>query len=422
MAQPIELAKGLIRSVVRALYDIPSILVVDALVIHSALKDEDLRFMLGMNTKEVHRLCGKLREDRFLMSYTRLEQSNNPEQKRPINKQYYYIDYRQAIDAIKWRVYTADKDVQGTNVPASERKEYFCGRCKAEWTQMEVLDKVSSQGFLCHNCDHHLLHDPERHSTGHQESTRLNEQFKFITDMLPRIDDVVIPDNSFDLAISAYKPLAPEVNHGPGLTSSTAQPMAVRGLDNLGPKFLSVNISASSGPSDAEKAAEQDRRNKIAQQNALPSWMSNSTITGESYSAAQPSQIPESKFEEAGPRKSPSKLSEDRTDTELARMFAAIKAQQEADAALALTGDASEEEDDNEDEDDGDFVDVVTTGSQLGVILPIGSAAHSLKRTTPPQRQCLEDQTGKKVKVGHPDTMQQAAEDSEEEVMFEDVS
>lgn len=34
----------------------------------ASLRDEDLRHMLGMNTKEVHKLCGKLREDRFLTS------------------------------------------------------------------------------------------------------------------------------------------------------------------------------------------------------------------------------------------------------------------------------------------------------------------------------------------------------------------
>ncbi|ROT34790.1 hypothetical protein SODALDRAFT_318009 [Sodiomyces alkalinus F11] len=422
MTQPLELAKSLVRSVVRALYDIPNVLIIDALVIHSALKDEDLRFMLGMNTKEVHRLCGKLREDRFLGSYTRHEQSNNPEQKRLINKQYYYIDYRQAIDAIKWRVYTADKDVQGTNVPASERKEYFCSRCKAEWTQMEVLDKVSAQGFLCHNCDYPLMHDPERYSTGHQESTRLNEQFKFITEMLPRIDDVIIPDNTFDIAISAYKPLAPEVNHGPGSTSfSILQPMAVKGLDNLGPKYLSVNISTSNGPSDADKAADQARRDKIAQQNALPSWMSNSTITGESFSANQGTPVPVSRSDEHDTGKPTAKTSKEHDDTELARMFAAIKAQQEADAARALAGNESEEEEDEE--DDNHFEDVVTAGTQLGGVMSRDSAQHSLKRMTSVQGETSEERGGKKLKTGDPDLIQLADEDeSEGEVEFEDVS
>lgn len=30
------------------------------------LRDDDMAFLMGMNTKELHKLCGKLREDRYL--------------------------------------------------------------------------------------------------------------------------------------------------------------------------------------------------------------------------------------------------------------------------------------------------------------------------------------------------------------------
>lgn len=30
------------------------------------LRDDDLAYLLGMNLKELHKLCGKLREDRWL--------------------------------------------------------------------------------------------------------------------------------------------------------------------------------------------------------------------------------------------------------------------------------------------------------------------------------------------------------------------
>lgn len=33
------------------------------------LRDDDMAFLMGMNTKELHKLCGKLREDRFLAVY-----------------------------------------------------------------------------------------------------------------------------------------------------------------------------------------------------------------------------------------------------------------------------------------------------------------------------------------------------------------
>jgi transcription initiation factor TFIIE subunit alpha len=30
------------------------------------LRDEDMVYIMGMQSKELHKLCGKLREDRFL--------------------------------------------------------------------------------------------------------------------------------------------------------------------------------------------------------------------------------------------------------------------------------------------------------------------------------------------------------------------
>jgi transcription initiation factor TFIIE subunit alpha len=30
------------------------------------LRDDDMAYLMGMHTKELHKLCGRLREDRFL--------------------------------------------------------------------------------------------------------------------------------------------------------------------------------------------------------------------------------------------------------------------------------------------------------------------------------------------------------------------
>jgi transcription initiation factor IIE alpha subunit len=31
-----------------------------------SLRDDDMAYLMGMNTKELHKLCGRLKEDRFL--------------------------------------------------------------------------------------------------------------------------------------------------------------------------------------------------------------------------------------------------------------------------------------------------------------------------------------------------------------------
>jgi transcription initiation factor TFIIE subunit alpha len=79
-----DLAKTLIRCVARAFHETRYVLVVDALIVHSAyvplypitppsiltpthsLRDDDLAHLLGMQTKELRKLCAKLEEDRLL--------------------------------------------------------------------------------------------------------------------------------------------------------------------------------------------------------------------------------------------------------------------------------------------------------------------------------------------------------------------
>lgn len=318
-------------------------------------------------------------------------------------------------------MYTVDKEIQGQHIPVQERKEYFCARCQSEWTQMEVLDKPSAMGFLCHNCDFPLTHDLERHTTGHQESTRLNEQFKFITDMLPRIDSVVIPENTFDIAIASYIPLAPEINMGPGSAGFTSlQPTSVKGLDNVGPKSLSVNISTLDGPSEAEKAAEQARKDKVAQQNALPSWMSQSTVTGESFSTAPVGPSPVIKQDDPDTKQDIKPKSNDEDHSEMAAMFARIKAEQEAAAARAQE-EGSDDEDDEDDE--GDFEDVVATGNTSSGATPVSlTPAPALKRDASSREDSVEDRGTKRVKLEEPPPPVKAEDDeSEEEIEFEDV-
>ncbi|TEA09796.1 Transcription initiation factor IIE subunit alpha [Colletotrichum sidae] len=373
--QALDIAKTLVKSVMRAFYETRHILIIDALIIHSALRDDDLAYLMATNTKDLHKACGKLREDRFLAVYTRLEyreDPKNPEAKpRPVNRTYYYIDYRQTIDAIKWRVYTVDKQIQGTTVPASERKEYFCGRCKAEWTQMEVLDN----------------------------STRLNNQFKFITELLPAIDNVVVPDNTFDVAISKASPVVRDASYQLVSTVpvSSLQPTAVKGLDNVGPKSMSVSISTTDGPSEAEKAADKARKEKIAQQNALPSWMSNSTVTGESFST-QAGPTPASKVEEADDKDAVAQSTDNREHAELDDYFARLKAEQAAEAARVL------EEEGSDDEEEEDAFEDVT---------PVGDATPVPKPEAPAE---TDESTAKRVKVEMPEDGE-----SDEDVEFEDV-
>lgn len=278
-----EVAQTLVRSVMRAFYTTQEILVIEALVTHSTLRDDELAYLMKMNLKDLHKLCATLRDARFLTVHTRPEMQQG--KTRPINRTYYYIDYRQTIDAIKWRVYKTDKDMQGIAQPADESKEYFCPQCGAEWTQLDVLDSWSADGFTCGRCGAVLEWSKEREAPGHQQLSRMNNQFKFMTDLLQAVDQVVVPECTFDKALAAARPIVREPTHevAPSVPLDQYQsggllnrPSAVKGLANVGPKTMQVTIS--DGDNEQERLEERKRKERLLRENALPSWITESSV------------------------------------------------------------------------------------------------------------------------------------------------
>lgn len=309
--------------------------------------------------------CVKFLAD-MVNRHTRSElRPGNP---RPSNRTWYYINYRHTIDAIKWRVYTIDKEVQGTPIVANEKKEYFCSFCKAEWTIMEALDSVGPGGFLCHRCNRILTYEADRNAGGHEQSTRLNDQFKFISELLPKIDAAHIQECDFDRALSKARPVIRDATHQRIATiaadDGANRPMAVRGLTNTGPQSIAVNISTSDGPSAAEKEAEKARRDKVAQQNALPAWMSNSTITGDSFAGAASNGAGGVKGDEASRDLSKGKLANNNASAQIDDIFERLKAEQAAN--LARGADDEDEEEEYESEDEFEDVPATENPSALG--------------------------------------------------------
>lgn len=115
---------------------------------------------------------------------------------RPVSRTYYFIDYRQTIDAIKYRIYSVTTLIQGRELPADEKKEFYCPRCGSRWTQMEVLDNIGPEGFLCHKCQAPLERDESGGGTRgvNEKSARVMAQLQPMLDLLPQVDEHFIPE------------------------------------------------------------------------------------------------------------------------------------------------------------------------------------------------------------------------------------
>ena len=172
--------------------------------------------------------------------------------------------------------------------PSQEKKDYHCPRCRAQWTSLEVLDKLSPEGeFLCHRCDGVLERDDVSAAdmAGHERQSKLYAQLESLLQIMPQIDAQTIPQNDFESAYSHAVPIVRNEEINPVRKTEPVDPTrpssnAVKGMTQAPAAPLEVSLTTTSERAAADRAAAQ-RKADLAAQNALPVWHTNSTVTGE---------------------------------------------------------------------------------------------------------------------------------------------
>ena len=150
---------------------------------------------------------------------------------------------------------------------------------------MDNIDPLSGS-FLCHLCEHPL--DPVNEDLQENESKmRLNTQVAAIEALLREIDQANVPENDFDTALSLHLPINRGDAHPdrPSRIAEEVKPSIAgsKGLA-LAPDKVKVQLEDDVSAKPDPEAA-RIKREKEAKQNALPEWLTRSTVSGDMTTA-----------------------------------------------------------------------------------------------------------------------------------------
>ncbi len=383
-------AKDLIRTTVRTFYGTRPVLVVDALMVHSVLNAEDLSNLLNSQPKDIRRLVGPLRSARIVKLGTRNEAKVGSN--RPVTREYYYIPFHEAIDAIKYRVMMLIKKIEETYRSDTKRKDWRCLNCKAEWEELEVLDRVGPDGFECHRCGHTLVRTEQAKEPagGHEKLRRLNIQLKPLQALIEKVDLVAVPENSFTDALER-KVDVPAKNTGrvenQYIILKNQQNARRPAVEQTDAAALNINLTSGAEQEAQEEARRQQRRAELAAQNQLPAWHTASVAStyGKGVKSGDTSGLNGGllKKEESDEKKPDLGMQDD-----LAAYLAEMQREKE-EAALK----AAEEDAEEDDEDDDEFEDVPST--TMGTPLPgTGTPASSQQAAANGVKRELDSDSG----------------------------
>ncbi|KTW29231.1 hypothetical protein T552_01187 [Pneumocystis carinii B80] len=206
MSNPeLKVIHRLIRRVGCAFYEVKDRILLDALLKHSTLRDDHLSMIMDMQLKEVRRICGGLKENRMIDEYhSRMDTREG--YSRPFGRTYYYINYRTTIDVIKWKIHKLVKTVGDRMRKDFDTKGYICQVCMRQYTSLDAVSLVSpdAMNFLCMDCGAVLDDNEENYEVKDDQErlSRLMSQMSKIISSLKEVDEIVVPENTFIIAIA----------------------------------------------------------------------------------------------------------------------------------------------------------------------------------------------------------------------------
>jgi transcription initiation factor TFIIE subunit alpha len=237
-----------------------------------------------------------------------------------------------------------------------ERKDYKCPRCKAGWTELEVLNNVGPEGFLCHRCGELLECDDAAggESGGHEKQSRLMGQLDKLLKLLQQIDAQDIPQNDFESALAVAKPVGRNEGINPLRPTTLGDgargpPVTVKGVAQAAP-LLEINLTTNSEKTDEEQVAAAKRKAAIAAQNVVPQWIASSTVTGETTAVglAQRDRMASAAWLETAKVEEDEKKDATVVNDELSAYYAQMQAEREKEAQEERDESSGDDEDDCE--------------------------------------------------------------------------
>ena len=394
-----ELATLLLRTIARTFYPTEHVLLIDTLIVHSTLSDTDLAHVLGMQSKIVRKLCGRLKEDGLVSVQQRTERrtdgsggfmagsGNQPGKERVTHRDWYYLNFHTAIDSVKYRLLRLSKHVDSLGASTTEKKDLVCRTCKAQYTELEGMDSLdlTTGNFICKRCGTVLDPVDEEDRANENESVkRFNNQVDKIRGLMMQIDATNVPENDFDTALSKAKPIVRADTNPAARTEIVDTPnrnlQSTKGLQ-IQPEKITVQVQDDETVKrESEEAEAKARREKEAKQNALPEWIVKSTVSGDitTVGAKEAKQRQEREAHLGGvsiKADDPEEKKGDKDDEDvMAAYWAELAAANQRQAAE--NKDEDDEDDDDEDDDD-EFEDVDVTGANTPAVNGTASTAVS---------------------------------------------
>ncbi|OCH85727.1 hypothetical protein OBBRIDRAFT_762535 [Obba rivulosa] len=274
-----ETLRLLVQHVSRAFYEPKYTVVLDQLIRHPVLKDDDLAGRMGLQLKELNKVMAVLENDKLVRIHRQNELKEGAQ--RSVGRQYFYIDYQDFCNVVKWRIAEMRRRIDSRLRNELDNKGYVCPQCQKTFSPLDA-DKLYdpfTNTFNCDICKAEVIENENTESVrGSQDRMqRFNRQMRFIREGLRKTEDMVLP--AFDVALWIKKHI---IDVEKAKAAAQGGGLKIAGASGETKQEDAFGIVLSVDKDEATQRAERDKEAAAKrQQNVLPAWHLKSTISGD---------------------------------------------------------------------------------------------------------------------------------------------
>ncbi|KAG8771477.1 hypothetical protein FRC12_003585 [Ceratobasidium sp. 428] len=269
----------LVQHVSRAFYESRFVVVMDQLARLPVIKEEELAGRVGVTLKELNKVTAVLTNDKLIKVYRQNELKSERAQ-RAVPRSYYWIDYQNFCNVVKWRISAMRRGIEQKLRNELDNKGYICTQCQKSFTPLDVdrLYDFTRNAFLCDICGGELTDNENAENVrgGKDRMQRFNTQTANIVDGLRKVESAVLP--TFDVAEWVRKNAQAAAPDGTPVDDG----LQIAGANGTGKAQL-TRVSVIMEDDKTDEALRREREKKAdakRQQNALPEWHLQSTVSG----------------------------------------------------------------------------------------------------------------------------------------------
>jgi len=184
--------KKLLKLVVRSFYEPHHIVIMDILLENVLLSDTEFCARMKMLSREFNRLIIRLKDDRLIKSDIKVE---TKEDNKQILKNVYFINYAEARDVIKYKIFKMTKALDVKKV--SENEAFFCETCERYFSTLDAQALVEDYQFKCIFCKNELQECTHKSNEGTLDLRELLYVLNEIIVLLKAAESYEIPSMDY---------------------------------------------------------------------------------------------------------------------------------------------------------------------------------------------------------------------------------